>query len=611
YVTAHHGSSQHPPQNQKYYHPQSMSGDAGGYISASTQRPSSHSQSTTYVTASSGRPPKSGKHSSQSNVPSYLAGAAGVAGLAAASHHHQHHSSSHSSVSGSPYAAGQMQFSNASRTRVGPLDKFVEFWRDREGVARFEEYTQYIGVCKHCFSPDSSPRDAPRKHHFRKRGSQGKYGSSSRIDKESRYFSSDSDNRRKSGKSWLATGIAGYGLAKIGKSILNQGRDSDDGYNVKSGRARRSTTSFGGRSDINDRRSSHRSRSRDRLETGITSDGKVYKKEHRAGSLGGSTLVTVDPSRHRSRSDSRSRSRSHDRRTGLAGAALGSAIGASGTGSRSRHRSRSNSPDKKFVRKKRRSREASPSLTSIFGLSASNNDRGGRRSSPSSHTDISRANTSTNAGVLGGFFNTSTKKPTKTRRKKSRGFFAWGNGSSSSSDSGLAFGGGFPSRNQSKEHQTKERDRHDTEAIIGLGAAAAAIAASGNRKGKRDSRRADVVAVRASKGRQNRDHQHHHQSRTSSTSSASHDEAWESASDDEDDLSSVDSGLAFGGVYGDTRKAARRSQDSLSSDSSGTSKWGWRWGSKKNKKKDPVYPTQSVSHSNSFAGPVANLRRSN
>ncbi|KAI9747778.1 MAG: hypothetical protein M1835_001971, partial [Candelina submexicana] len=333
YINGHEGSSSRPPQNQSYHQPESISGDAGNYLPGSAQRTSS--KTTTYVISSSGKASKVGKHSSESNLPLYVAGAVGAAGLTAAAHH-QHYSSSHSSVSGSPYPSGQMKLSTPSRTRVGPLEKFVNFWKDHEGVARFEEYTQYIGVCKYCFSPDSSPRDAPRKHHYRRRGSRSKYGSSARIDKESRYFSSDSDNRRKSGKSWLATGIAGYGLAKVGRSIMSQGRESVDIYSAKSDRTRRSTTSLGGRSEISTRRPSHRSRSNDRFETGIMSDGKVYKKDNHPGSLGGSDLVTVDPSRHRSRS--RSGSCSHDQHGGLAGAALGAAIGTSAAGSRSRRR---------------------------------------------------------------------------------------------------------------------------------------------------------------------------------------------------------------------------------------------------------------------------------
>ena len=50
-----------------------------------------------------------------------------------------------------------------------PLTKFVDFWRDPEGVGRFEDYTETIGVCKYCFEPGTSSMNAPRRHNYRPR----------------------------------------------------------------------------------------------------------------------------------------------------------------------------------------------------------------------------------------------------------------------------------------------------------------------------------------------------------------------------------------------------------------------------------------------------------
>lgn len=83
------------------------------------------------------------------------------------------------------------------RKRSGPFDKLVNFFRDPEGVGKFEEYTAAIGVCRYCFDPNSSPKDAPRKHHYHRRNSGGKYGSHTRVDKAYRHYSSSDEEKRR------------------------------------------------------------------------------------------------------------------------------------------------------------------------------------------------------------------------------------------------------------------------------------------------------------------------------------------------------------------------------------------------------------------------------
>ena len=118
----------------------------------------------------------------------------------------------------------------------------MDFFQDPSGVAEYEAYTEAIGVCKYCFDPGSSPRDAPRKHHYNRRYSDGRYGSSARVDKLNRYQSSEDEKRRRSnGQKWIATGVAGYGLAKMSEAVANRKNNFDDTYSVKSGRPEGST----------------------------------------------------------------------------------------------------------------------------------------------------------------------------------------------------------------------------------------------------------------------------------------------------------------------------------------------------------------------------------
>jgi serine/arginine repetitive matrix protein 2 len=493
---------------------QSVAGVQSEYASNTYQRPPSEAQDSYYSNAS--RPSKPGKSSSHSsNIPMYAAGAAGAAGLAAAAYQQSHHSSSQhaSSMAQHPNHSQHPTTQMAPRHRHrGPFGALIDFFQDPDGVAQFEEYSEITGICKYCFEPGSSPRDAPRRHRYRKRRSNERLGSSTRVEKDSRYYSSESENRRNKDKSWLATGLTGYALGKVGETLFKQQNDFDDSYSVKTGRY-----SPDGRSH----KSRRRSRSQGRVETGITSDGKIYKKDPRGGVFGGPTTTTYS-----TRRPSKSRSRSRDRMSTLTEAALGTAIGASVAGSTSKRRS--DSPKGAFVK--------------------------------TSHQSRSRS---------------LEKRRRSHKKKKEKGFFSFG-GSSSSSIGDL---GGSEKHGSSKRSSTKSKDDKKAEAaLLGLGAAAAALALNDSRQGHKQKGVKELV------GRKETRDKYDHGSRNGYkppkvSSRSSEDEGWESAI--EEDHGSVDLGLVYG------VPARRGSRESLSSESSGTNKWGWRWGSKKQRRGSP------------------------
>ena len=542
-----------------------------GSQTAASQRPFSHLDGHYDATAQYAGPATPGKPSSHSsNV--Y---AAGAAGLAAAAYHQNHHSSPYTSNS-QPFVSGSMA---QKRRHQGPLSSFVNFFKDPEGVAQFEEYTEYIGVCRECFAPGSSPRDAPRKHHYRRRRSNDRYGSSTRIDKDSRYWSSDSEKRRKKNNSWLGAGIASYGLAKFGESFFNQRNDPDDTYSVKSGHPKKSHASPDRKSSVSrgtirrssDVNSRHRSSSRDHVETGITSDGKIYKKEFHSGVSGKSHVTTYGAGR-RTKSKSRSRSNSGDRKNFSTGFAVGSAVGSSGISRASRHQS--HSPEKVFFEAKYRSHEKSPIR----------NSKHRSRRSPERKTDST---------IL---FNTQSTHHRKSHRKhkKRSGIPSFSSSSSSSSDTGSVSNSKSVQRRDSRRKKAEHDDHRKAElAVAGLGAAAAALALESTRQSNRSRKRGDIVAVKEPKSKHRP--QRESKKRSKHSPSGSEDDVWESAS--EGDVESINSDLAYGGTI--RRKDSR---SSLSSDSSGTSKWGWRWGSARKRSDRNERSRISDAHDAPYAG---------
>lgn len=489
-------------------------------------RPPSQTQDTTY--SSTSRPPKPGKQSSQSsNTPIYAAGLVGAAGLAAAAYENNHHSSNQNLPSTPHYSTTSM----AQRHRNhGPFAALVDFFKDPEGVAQFEEYSQIIGVCRHCFAPGSSPRDAPRKHFSGRRRSNERYGSSTRVDKDSRYYSSENEGRRKN-KSWLASGLAGYGLAKVGGSLLKEKDDFGDTYS-------RETRRFS--PDGRDRRARHRSRSKERIGNGITGAGKSDRKESRDNVSNDTKRTTYSTRRH-----SRTRSRSIDRKNGLTEAAIGAALGTSMVASSSQRQS--HSPQGSHVKSKHTTRTSSSER---------------RRK---------------------------TNKKNKNK-KRDKGFFSFGNGSSSSSSTDLAYGGSQDKYRSKRGSPAKSREDKKAEAaLLGLGAAAAALALNDGRQSHRKKAVKQNVGMRETK-----DHHRHNYTQANRSKESSgnlDDELWESAA--EDDYQSVNSDLAYGAP------SRRDSRASLSSESSGTNKWGWRWGSNKNRRTSS--PRRKSSNRNSIS----------
>lgn len=500
--------SQTSSHQQRPDHESSVGGAPSEYSTITTHRPPSQTQDSHY--SSTSRPPKPGKQSSQSsNIPMYAAGVAGAAGLAVAAYGHNHHSSDQDFSSMPQYSSTSV----AQRHRnKGPLDALVDFFKDPEGVAQFEEYSQIIGVCRHCFAPGSSPKDAPRRHFYGRRRSNERYGSSARVDKDSRYYSSETEGRRKN-KSWLATGLAGYGLAKVGESLFKEKDDVDDIYSVKTGRFS---------PDRRDSRTRRRSRSKESIEDGVIADGRSGRKEPRDDISDGTKTSTYSTRRH-----SRTESRLKDQKTGLTEAAIGAALGTSVVSSSFRRQSRS--PQGTSVKSKHKSQASSPER----------------------------------------------RPKTKKKKKRDKGFFSFGNGSSSSSSADLAYTGSQDKHRSSRRSNGKSKDDKKAEAaLLGLGAAAAALALNDGRQSHRKKNVRELVGVKETKN-----HRGHGSAQAPTSKKPSRhldDEFWESAA--EDDYESISSDLAYGAPV------RRDSRASFSSESSGTNKWGWRWGSKKNRR---------------------------
>lgn len=420
----------------------------------------------------------------------------------------------------------------------GPLSAFVDFWRDPEGVGKFEDYTEAIGVCKYCFEPGTTSLNAPRKHHYDRRKRSpvvDRYGSSSRVDKLTRYNSSEDESRRKKskGSSWLAGGLAGGLAGYVAKSLFSS-KDFEDTYSVRSGNrvesSRRHT--YDDESMVSSSKASS------------TSRGVISKKR----SSDDKSSVSKDSRSYRylrRSSRSRSRSTSRDRRTssGLKEAAIGAAVGTALTAAATRSSERNRSQDRSAQRHRRRQSDSSGSI---------NFERSRRRgrSSPRSFKS---------------FFTAPSANRRKRSSRKERGFFSFGNSSSSSGDFDLAFGGSelfgsTVSGRSSKSSKSSRKQNVDAE-ILGLGLAARQLAHSSSRKEltPRDLARPPSYA-RPSK---------------------IEDEEWEDA---ESSDSAISTNLAYGGsaVFGSSESVT-----------SGSSFWPWSSSSRKQKKAQRQYSQPS------------------
>ncbi|KAI7339898.1 hypothetical protein KC315_g1010 [Hortaea werneckii] len=489
----------------------------------------------------------------------------------------------------------------------GPISRFkdglLNLISSPEDVAKMEDYTEYIGVCKYCFDPRSTSFMAPRKHHYdpRRRRSNDtlkRKGSGEslkqRVDKESRYYAqTDSKWRRSSSfdkSDMLAAGLGAAGLAAGANAFFNDKKDFDDVYSVKSGHRASSAVR-------------RRSRSSSREQRRRSEYGTIGGKEPRANWV---TVRTKDGRIEKRRvhhtSRSRSRSKSQNRRSsGFGGVAAGAALGAAGAAAM--HHRRGSSPNGAFVRPHQsRSRSSSsssgsrsPGLGEIFGFTE-RKPRRGRRSPASSR----RSSNAEGGGFFGGFFSPARSNERKPRMgsrshkktKSSKGFFNFSNGSGSSSDPDMAFGGSevfqskesLPLRRKGSGRRVRRKssDKHIAATVAGIGATAAALSAAskGNRVSKRGSR-PELGQKRRSK-------------RVGGVDSETEDEWEDELPSDADDASSVDDGLAFGG----STLSHRQSMDSVSS-GDGLSAWGWRWGGKDKKRDRRVSQDRKLPHGHS------------
>ncbi|EXJ63233.1 hypothetical protein A1O7_03680 [Cladophialophora yegresii CBS 114405] len=508
-------------------------GSASAYQTPSRPPPGQHPGFTPHSA-----PPGIGGSQYHSNAALY-GGAAALTGAAAgayiSSHGHEHHSHSHQQASThtSAHANGHAQSHGAQMHQAhrhkhkGLFGKFVDWWRDPEAIAQYEQYTEAIGVCKYCFDPMSTPADAPRKHGYRRRTpSGGRHGSTTRVDKTYRY-SSDEERRKRSGTKVALGGLAGYGVAKVGEAMYKQRHDFDDTYSVKSGQpVNQSRVSFHDEPQY-ERYGDVRLQRRD-------SDRKTKKSEK--------SSHKEKPRRRRSRSSSSSSS-SHGISRGaamsagaaVAGAAMGAAALDRKTRPQSRSRSRSPTSRERYF-----SKRVSP-MHSYVDLSATNEGRGG----------------------LFGFF-TSPSANTK-KGKKPKGLFNFGNDSSSSSDADLQFGAGTvrrkPSARRLRTRREKPQPDHSAAAMMGMVATGAALAAEVDRRHEKGKREHDTDRYA---GRSSR-HASEHRISMDEHETGGRDDEWYDTDGDAESDTSVDTALAYGGGI-----SAAQSRESLIQDRKST-----------------------------------------
>lgn len=311
-----------PPRPIRYNsEPPPTAGAASSYYASSELPPSVPAQSGTYPSSQT-----------NNNTGKYIAAGAAAAGLAAygASQHNQHNQYSqqsehhqhtqytehtqhtHYNDNSSRYGASHSQYGPHApftperpgphyqsapnsvsmgmqhhHEHKGPIsrlkDGFLNLLSSPEDVAKMEEYTEYIGVCKHCFDPRSSPYGGPRKHHYhpkkkdsfetlrrrslermqRRRSDESLRRTNSKVQKENRYYSSDRKSSSNAG--YMAGGLAVAGAATAGAAMFNDRKNFDDTYSVKSGhRASSAIRRRGSQSSIE---STRRRTSRGRIST--------------------------------------------------------------------------------------------------------------------------------------------------------------------------------------------------------------------------------------------------------------------------------------------------------------------------------------------------------
>lgn len=482
-----------------------------------------------------------------------LYGGAGLAGAAAGafidshSHNEQQLNQHHASATHAPQRPFNGHSSHHSahvqqvhrHRRRGPLGKLVDWFRDPDAVAEFEQYTEAIGVCKYCFDPMSSPADAPRKHHYHRSGpSPGtRYGSSTRVDKTYRY-SSDEERRKHSGaRKAVVGGLADYGAAKIGDAIFKSKYDFDDTQSVKSGRPlNRSRVSF----QDEEVGRSHRSRRHSPPE-----DARVQRHD--------STRKSSMTTRRRDRRSPgrRDSSPSPSSRRGSRGAAISAVTGAAALAMGA-------ASGGKVPQRRSRSRSPSPAQKIYYS----------KRVSPMhSYVDLSATNTA--PGGIASFF--TSPSANKGKARKSKGFFNFANGSSSSTDADLAFGAATVRRKRSgRLSRDNVRRRDSNAALIGLVTTGEALAAESARRQKKGKER---LYADGATGRSRKSTSQQRIPTYDDESHEGHDDGWyDTDNDDNQSSSSIDTALA----YGETLSALQSRESLIQNESASQSVPGRR-----------------------------------
>ena len=511
---------------------------------AQTQSSSAQGVSSAYHTASSGQSstyvnPNTGPY--EPNVNGATAGVGGAAAASASQYYLNQQSASKTShqqsypesrpnnpVYSTPQPSEQsLHFRR--RNRSG-LAKLVDWWKDYEDVAKMEEYTEYIGVCRDCFPPGTSARDAPRRHNHdhrvRKRRSTdrpglaaGQYGSDKRY--------SESEKRRDARNGVLGTaaaGMAAYGLMKA------SGSGSDEG--AKKLRRKRSQLERESSEKATKRSSARASTDSVRFsdprresQTELRSDEKLEKR---------SSLRQRSTSRER-----RSSKRQGEVAAAAAGVVLGSIAGSRRTGRRHSNSS-SNASASQEIRRKKLQRKSNASFFGNFFSSSSS--KSSRKSKSPERSD----------------------RDGKGRRKE--------RDSARSSTTRLV-----SEKSDSKNKQRKERDPDLAIAGLaaGIGATAAALSMAKDRdtKASKSSRMTPTATMSADET-----------SRMQGGRKTAQHGDWEDASNS-DSAFSVDSALAFGSEM-QPRRRRGGSQRSSSSETSNLDKWNWRWNKRRQSDSD-------------------------
>ena len=504
-------------------------GAATGYVLSSgkpSQSDHSHTSSTSNYAATQSLPSKPSKPSKPSTYATPSSGYMAAAGGAAfASGLHTHNDQNTTQYSHS--AHGHVNADNDQRHRhVGPVHALVNFVKDPDAVAQYEEYTEYIGVCRGCFDRNSTSRDAPRKHRHGSRRSKERRTGSARVDKTQRYSSSsDEEGRRSKETSFIGAGLAGFGLAKVSEALFTRKNDFDDTSDVKSGRF----------SPPERRKVSQRSRER------VSQPDDLASRRRPESKVEIPSQASVSYISHSSKQ--KSYERKPDQATFV-------------EINRPRDHTR------------RRKSSSPPAESYVASLSRTDSDRGRRKQD----------------------------QDLKKRKKKDKGFFSFLSASSSSSSEDLS----RLSDNRKRERRNRSKDRINSNseaqaALVGLGAATAALALKDTR-GDRSKQKDRLPSKVTSSDSHRLTTAHQRQSHTNDP-----EEVWESAT--EEDQDEYDAELAFGSPV------RRASFSSIDSQSSGTDKWGWRWGGKDRKRRRSSLENATQHSSRSGSIDMAAIRK--